>query len=287
MDFQEVFDRVSSLTELATFASSLSGILAVTRDPTAAPKHLAEAISRDPALSMKILRTVNSCFFSLNRKIETMEDAVVALGFAEVERMAMAVSVISRFAARTTRGSNLQQLWQHSLVAAVAAQAIVESFRFKNAAPGDVYLAALLHDIGKAVTLQFLPEAAESIIELMDTQGLTALEAEQDVLDGATHTQIGSWVSGNWGLPLHTVQGIQMHHSPLETPADDELPRIIWIADSLCYQIGVPALKTEAATPPALLEASKFLEENENFQKKFRALWESKSKMIESMAKAM
>ena len=283
LTYNEVFDRVGSLTELATLSSSLTGILQITQSSAGTAKDLGTIISKDPALSTKLLRTVNSCFYAFNRDIESVEDAVILLGFTEVERLSLAISVINKFSTKSLRGQALHQLWIHSLVCGIAAETVVEFFGVKNVATNDVYLAALLHDIGKAVIWQAFPEAVSEILHIMARSCVTDYEAERDVLGGATHCEIGAWTAGQWNLPSCIAQSLQMHHTPNDAVVDETLVKAIHIADAVCYQVGVPAVKIECPAPPSRVDSIRSLQGNRAFFKHFAERYEAKRAAIEAI----
>lgn len=283
LTYDEVFNRVASLTELATLSSTLTGIFQVTQSRNGTAKDLAVVISRDPALSMKLLRTVNSCFYAFNRQVESIEDAAVLLGFTEVERLSLAISVINKFSTRSLRGRVLHQLWLHSLVCGIAGETVVDFFGIKNAESNDVYLAALLHDVGKAIIWQAFPDAINPILRLMADERLTDYQAEHAVLDGATHSVIGAWAAEQWNLPSCVVQGLQMHHTPREAAAEETLVKVIHLADALCYQVGMPAVKIKCAAPPDRTTSLQSLKNNEAFLKRFAERYEAKRAAIEAI----
>jgi HD-like signal output (HDOD) protein len=284
LTYDAVFDRVRSCNELATFSRSLTEILHITQSASGNAKQLAAVISKDPALATKILRTVNSCFYAIDRTIENVEDAVVVLGFAEVERLSLAISVINQFSGRRAYANLLQQLWRHSLVCAVAAETLLELYRIRTISPSEVYMAALLHDIGKAVILQVFPEVLPAILEAMERSGATAYAAEHRLLGGATHCAIGAWASEQWNLSLATVEGIQLHHTPNETPGAATLPKLIYMADAACYYFHVPAIVLGDNAPQPGPDSCRFLQTNEAFVNRFRERWEAKRSTIETLS---
>jgi len=284
LSYDEVFERVSALAELVTLAGSVAQIMRIARDPKGTPAKLAAVISRDPALAMKLLRTVNSPFYALRRTIETIEDAVVVLGFGEVERLSLAISVVKHFSARTVRGQAINQLFLHSLVCGIAAETLVDCFQLRGIDAEDIFTAALLHDVGKAILWQAMPDAAREVMTLMDDGHLSQFHAEQEVLGGANHCLVGAWASGEWNLPTSIVHSIQMHHTPLEAKDDIPLLKVIHIANAVCYHVHFPAVKTKNSPPTAMYESCAFLHGNETFMQGFRNRYEAKRALFESIA---
>lgn len=92
-----VRERVWALKEVSTLPSTLVRILSIVQDDSATALDLADVVGSDQALTMRILGTVNSSYYGFHRQIRTVPDAVVILGFDEVERLALAISVIHMF----------------------------------------------------------------------------------------------------------------------------------------------------------------------------------------------
>lgn len=283
LTYDEVYDRVSSLSELATLNDSLAGILAITKDPSGTARDLATLISKDPALTAKLLATVNSCFYGFGRNVESIEDAVVMLGFDEVERMSLAISVIGQFSAKSRDTQALRQLWNHSLVCGVAAETAVEIHGIRSEEADGAYMTALLHDLGKAVIRQAFPETVDAIGDQMIDNGLTEYDAESVVLDGANHCVVGAWVSEQWNLPTAVIQGIQTHHSPAEAGDGAPLAQMISIADAACYHIGVPAVKVRGAAIQKRAEEFNAVPKKDEFLNRFCERYERKRAAIEAI----
>jgi len=284
LTYDDVFERVTMLSEIATLSHSLPGILRVARDPEGEASDLATLIGKDPALSMKMLRTANSSFYAFGRTIDTIEDAVVLLGFAEVERLSLAISVVNQFRGGAGGAQALRQLWIHSLVCAIAAETVVEVYNVGVSEAADLYSGALLHDIGKAALRQALPEAALEIQRLMDEKQATEYQAEHEVLSGATHCVVGAWAAGQWALPLPIVEAIRMHHTPEEAEGDDTLIRVVRVADALCYRFGVPAARTAGGVVEAHAKACESLPDKETLFERFRERYEEKREALEALA---
>jgi len=146
--------------------------------------------------------------------------------------------------------------------------------------------AALLHDVGKAIIWQALPEAAREIMTIMDDRHLSQFHAEQEVLGGANHCLVGAWASGEWNLPTSIVHSIQMHHTPLEAKDDASLLKVIHIANAVCYHVGFPATKTKKTPPATAYESCAFLHGNAAFMQAFRNRYEAKRALFDSLAQA-
>ncbi len=284
MKSDDVFARVQELSGVATLGSAVMQILAVAQNPDSTAEEVAAVVSRDPAVYARVLQVVNSPFYGFNRQIEGIEDAIVLLGFSEVERLALAVAVINRFREKTARANRLKQLWLHSLVCAIASEAYAEVFAPPGLNRKEVYSSAFLHDIGKAIICQEFPEEFQLIQTYVDGGEIPENEAEAEVLDGLNHTNIGAWAAGNWELPSSIVQSIQLHHSPEEFTAETPLAEKVHAGNALCYLVKIPAILKSGGTPGAIEPVPADLARNERLITTFKQRYEAKRRMLQSIA---
>ena len=240
---EAVRERVATVEQVATLPVTLARVLDLAQDRSSTAADLAQEIANDPALTMRVLRTVNSSYFGFNRRIETVSDAVVLLGFTEVERLALAIAVINLFGGERDRARTLNQLWRHSLATSIAADVIVKECMPDQPGTLGSYAAALLHDIGKAVITQALPEAALAIRDLVERHDYPSYDAELEVLDGISHAQIGGWLAESWLLPVGIVESILLHHEPEEAPDSKPLVHITHLANVVCHRLNIHSSK--------------------------------------------
>jgi putative nucleotidyltransferase with HDIG domain len=244
-------DRIEAIDEIATLPDVLARIIAVVQDESTTALDLADEIVRDQALAMRVLRVVNSSFYGFPRSIRSVPEAVVILGFNEIERLALTISVINMFGRSPAQVRSLQNLWRHSLACSLAAGTLEQHFRRIHPEIAGAHLAGLLHDIGKAVIAQYFHEEMSRVTHLVDSSGCSAYEAEYEVFGGLTHCEIGSWVAERWNLPFELVLSIRGHHRPSEVPGDPILPHATHLANTLVNMMGIGALNDQLqAMPP-------------------------------------
>lgn len=272
--------KVYATEEVATLPVSVARILTITQNPASTALDLADEIARDPALTLRVLRAVNSSFYGFNRRIQTVSDAVVLLGFTEVERLALSIAIINLFGGEKHHARALAQLWRHSLACSFAADVIAESYARTRTAIGGVQVAALLHDIGKAVLWQSLPEAAPEILSLMSQERLSAREAELEVLGGVSHCEIGAWIAEAWSLPARLVDALRYHHTPESAPEDNIFVPVVHQADALCCELGFPAVQLEPPAAPPLADSHELPNVEENLVRLVRERIEQQHRLL-------
>ncbi len=100
------------------------------------------------------------------------------------------------------------------------------------------YIAALLHDIGKLVLNTYLSETYEEILEKVEQERLSFIQAEEAVL-GFDHALVGARICEKWNLPAELVEAIAFHHQPEKAPSNSKLVAITHIADFVSVSIGM------------------------------------------------
>jgi HD-like signal output (HDOD) protein len=235
----DVQEQVCQLEELATLPPTMERILDIVQDETSNAMDLADEVARDHALTAKILKSVNSGYYGFQRQILTIPEAVVILGFNEVERLALSISVVNMFGHDRDGVQRMKSLWRHSLACSIAAGVFEFEQVARNAAVRGAHVAGLLHDVGKAVIMQYFPDASMAISHLIREEKATPLDAESELFDGVTHCDIGFWLAEMWRLPHALAECIAFHHSPDEAPDDNALVHITHIADQVCNGLGM------------------------------------------------
>src|SRR5574343_1448600 len=141
---------------MPAFPKSVQRILELTRDVNSTPKELVEVIDKDPVVTVKILKVVNSAYYSLPKQITSINHAVVFLGFNTIKNLALGIAAIGMLPKSNEAGFDVQQYLLHSLATANLSKKIAAKFA-DDADPMDCFIAGLLHDFGKLLFAQFMP----------------------------------------------------------------------------------------------------------------------------------
>ena len=244
LSFSALKERAQQVKELSTLPSVILRILEVMNNPMADARDVEKEIIEDPVITTKVLKVANSPFYGSNRDISSIAQAVVLMGFAEVQNIALSVSIFNRFSG-PTRTFDRREFWEHCFTTACAADALQ---RRVNAQTNDGFVAGLLHDIGRVVLDQHFPDEFQEIVSLAEAQSISLLDAERKVL-GVTHCDIGYWMTENWNLPATLTDSILFHHSPFSCRESYVLTSIVHVADSISRAFG-GYMKKELAAPP-------------------------------------
>ena len=223
--------RLNTIRELPTMPVVLVQLIRMLQDQDVSTEKLGKLIETDQAISSKILRLVNSAFYGLRYSVSNIPQALMILGFNTVSNAAISVAVINAVCVkRRHEDFDLTEFWRHSIAVAVAGRYLGRKIRLQD--PDNAFTAGLLHDIGKLIMLQFLPELFDAAWEMERKEGVSFHEAERKYLP-VNHAILGAHLARMWKFPTALVECIEYHHEPQILVEDIELLTSVHLAD-LC-----------------------------------------------------
>lgn len=197
---------------------------------------VSEIISHDIAMSVKVLQLVNSAFFGLARRVQTIEQAVTLLGIDIIKSLVLSNAAFSQFRPASTRFS-AQRLWDHSFLVGAIAAAIAKEQRADRTVIGESLQAGILHDVGHLILATHLPDVFDRALDQANSQSAPLIDAEMQAL-GATHAHVGAYLLGLWGLPDNMVEAVGFHHDPARIGGGAFTPlTAVHAADTLVHEI--------------------------------------------------
>lgn len=194
---------------MPAFPKSVQRILELTREVNSTPKDLVEVIDKDPVVTVKILKVVNSAYYSLPKQITSIGHAVVYLGFNTVKNLALSIAAIGMLPKDNASGFDVQQYLLHSLSTAGIAKQLAS--RVKDADPMDCFIAGLLHDFGKIVFAQFMPNEFKAALLISSKNGGSLFTSLQQTA-GADHAIVGAMLVEKWRFAPHLIETIRHQH---------------------------------------------------------------------------
>jgi putative nucleotidyltransferase with HDIG domain len=225
--------RISqSLLNLPTLPTLAAKLLDLVDNPNTNASNLAKFVAQDQVITARLLKLSNSAYYGHGREITSVHQAVVMLGFDMVREISLSVSVINAFrSAKGLEGFDISGFWDHSSAVGLAARTIAKGWNPQMAS--EAFTAGLLHDIGKVILIQYLPEEFAEALATAQREGRNLYEAERDLFD-TDHGEIGSWLALRWKLPKNLCDAMAFHHDLGKAPAESQnLVAIIQLADLL------------------------------------------------------
>ncbi len=230
----EVQDRVKKLVDriqgLPTLPAMLNNINKMMLNPRTSAKEVAQLISSDPSITSKVLRVVNSSFYGFPNRITTVTHAIVILGFNTIKSIVLSSTIFDVFKKDTRGGFDRQQFWRHSIGCGAAAKVLARRMGFPSLE--EIFIAGLLHDVGKIVLDQYLHDRFVEVLNTVRDKNCLIVEAESSAL-GVTHADVGAWLFEKWNLSKGLVETTRCHHNPALASDNAKTAAIVHFADIL------------------------------------------------------
>ncbi|MFO1497041.1 MAG: HDOD domain-containing protein [Verrucomicrobiota bacterium] len=230
LDLSEIESRVKAcprLPSLRTIDSALRELLNADQRYTS---QISEVIRRDPSLTARLLRLVNSVYYGLTTPISSIEEAVFYLGVRQIRQLATVTPVIEDF--QRMVGKSLfawREFWRHCIGVAIMTREVISCVQV----PTDEsdYVAGLVHDVGKIVMASSFPAHFYAVQNRAAEEGASLMQIEREVF-GMTHAELGALYLRNHHLPKAIVDTAEFHHRP-ELAAGNPIVAAVQVADLL------------------------------------------------------
>lgn len=204
-DIEYILEEVVTLPSLP---GTVAHITQLVNDPDCPLSDVAKAISADPSIALKSLRLVNSAYYGLREKVNSVEHAVVLLGMKVIKNLVFTATVFD------TLQSDEEALMRHSIACGVVMRILVDSGSVKNCPieePDEAFVFGLLHDVGKIIIGQFMAKEEVLVADMSESQQIPWDEAESEIL-GFDHAEMGGQLALKWKLTDEMTNAIAGHH---------------------------------------------------------------------------
>ena len=214
---QELLDNASlrrvvgAIGQLPSLSATYTSLTQALRTPNTPTSKVADIIEQDIAMSAKVLQLVNSSFFGLQRTVTSVPNAVTYLGMETIKNLVLVAETFRVFVPHSCIPQSFcETIQQHAHRTAYLATKLPVDRAIRDL----VFVAALLHDIGRLVLASRVPDQFCAVRALAEDKGCEIFEAEE-ILLGTSHAEIGAYLLGLWGIPHLAVEAIAHHHRPL------------------------------------------------------------------------
>jgi len=232
---------VSLITEMKSLPSPPDIYLKLQellRCPDIRIDRISSIIASDVGMTAKILQLVNSSFFGIANRIREPGHAIRMLGLDSIKTLVLSVHIFSMFDQDTLKGFPIGRLKEHNTNVATLAKRIAETAIPERKAAEEAFIEGLLHDCGKIILIERLPEKYKQVLDLVETRKITLCDAEKDIF-GTTHADVGAYLLGLWGMSDSMLETVIFHHSPGKSSSKflDTLT-CVHVADYFSYEMG-------------------------------------------------
>lgn len=207
------------------------------QSPAPSTSGLARLVGKDQGLTAKILSVANSPLYGLQRKVTSLEFAIIVLGYKEIGDIVAALSLTDAVKSSSDKYFNYDEFWVHSMVVGSAAKGIAQNLGHMDLG-SDAFVAGTLHEIGIQLMHRFLHPQFEEICNKVSQKGESFHNAELGTL-GLTHQEVGKFLAEKWNLPVALCETLKYHHSPGQTGSRNVLASIVHLADYMTQKLQI------------------------------------------------
>ncbi len=228
---------IMTIRDLPAMPHVASKVLELSSDPETSASLLQQVIADDQAMTARILKIANSAMYACSRRIKTLSEAIVMLGFNSIRSLVVTSAARNLYTSGSARmGLKERLLWEHSIGSAFACRLLVAEHH--PALMEEAFLAGLMHDIGKLVLNLQLPERFEEIVQIVYNENREFQPTEREML-GFDHAQVGALLVNKWKLSPVLEEVIGLHHSPAKFAEGHPLLLYLDLANNICHKCGI------------------------------------------------
>jgi HD-like signal output (HDOD) protein len=242
--FEDIIDRIHTVPSLPEVVTQ---VVKLVNDPNSDARQINIIMMKDAAMSAKMLRMVNSVYYSLPAPVNDLEQAIVILGFKTIRSIALSVSVLSMFQQQNAN-FNMKAFWAHSAVSACLCRLIAGKARICDSELG--FTIGLLKDLGKVILAENAPEETRTIIAVAREYRLSFTKACREVID-TDDAEIGGWLAERWELDKQLTVTIKDQHK-LAGSSEPKLVSMCLLSEYLC---GLKKIRTSGSCDEPVLDA--------------------------------
>jgi HD-like signal output (HDOD) protein len=211
---RKILDLISGISTIPTLPDIYVKLQKEIGSSAASVKGIGEIISKDVAMTTKILQLVNSAFFGVSQKITDPVYAVSFLGFETIKSLALYVKIFSSLNYNDYNKFFAERVFQHSYKVGELARKIIRTEVYEKSVLDITFLGGLVHDIGKLILLQ-TQDYTEKIHKSMTGDKISYVDAEYKLFE-TSHSEVGAYLLGLWGLPVSILEIAAFHDLPLK-----------------------------------------------------------------------
>ncbi|HEY0009972.1 MAG TPA: HDOD domain-containing protein [Tepidisphaeraceae bacterium] len=234
---------LQQLDQLPSLPAVAVRVLQVAANDTSSVGDVCRLIEADPALAGRILRLVHRADLGVQGEVNTLDRAVMLLGFESVRCAVLAVSVFSHFGTSATESGPFSrtEFWKHSIAVGACCELLATELkanwgRQAGVEPAEAFLAGLLHDVGKLALDAAVPKSFARVIEATEMLRGNIADVERQVI-GMDHATVGKRLAEQWQFPTRLRDAIWLHGQlPQALPAsvrNERLVNLVTLADVL------------------------------------------------------
>jgi putative nucleotidyltransferase with HDIG domain len=227
------------ILRMAGLSTTAIKVLRTCNEPNTCANDLNRVISLDPVLTGRVLQLINSAYYSLPSKVNSLTRAIILLGINTVKNLVLGFAIFESFSQRDSfRAFSSDEFWAHSLCTAAAAKLLAAENGVPLSEREDFFVAGLMHDIGKIPLNHLFPEAYREAAALSRDSG-QGMRCAEDQRIGVDHCRVGHLIARKWQLSPALTAALSAHHADGNEGENGlSLADAVALADALAHHMG-------------------------------------------------
>jgi HD-like signal output (HDOD) protein len=235
-------EAIRNLDMLPAMPVIAQKILALNIDSIEGEREMLKLIEQDPQIAAKIIGLANTPLFGTSKRVSSVSDSAILLGFTRVKAVTMGIAFMSSLITKPAGKLDIQGVWLHSLAIALALRTLSLAMP-RNTRPLDdeVFLAGLLHNIGYMVLNHLDQKRSDELHTRISLEkDRPSVEIEAELLE-MSHCELGAELAYLWNLPEAIVTVLRYHHDPENehAAAGQPLVSMVNIAEKVLAPFGI------------------------------------------------
>jgi len=205
-----------------------------------------KVIKLDPILVLRLIRLINSPYYGLLQKVESISRIIVLIGTKNLRNMVVTAALKEIFKENSSSKQIFSRphLWLHCAAVSICSQMISE--RIFGIKGDNAFLCGILHDIGMIVEDQIAPELFLQVCDAYEPGSKSFAKYEKEII-GTNHCEVGYLLAREWKLPAEVQKGIRRHHNIQDEMSPSNLSGIIQISEYIVSKLdytAIPGIET-------------------------------------------
>lgn len=229
-------DLLKGYVDVASLPTIFARVNEAVNSPRSSVSEIARVISEDSGLTARLLMLVNSAYFSLPERVESIMQAISIVGTQQLRDLALATSVVRMFKGIPSDLIDMERFWKHSIGVGIAARTLATLRREANLER--FFVAGILHDIGRLVMYMKIPDQSRTALQEAKRNAELLHVTEERVI-GFDHASVGRALMQAWRLPVLQEEVVAFHHRPDLAVRFPMETAIVHVADIIAHSLGL------------------------------------------------
>jgi len=245
-----VTDLFSNVKKLPALPTVLLELMESFSNDDVQVEEIAKKIGKDQAISAKVIRMANSTAFRRGKEVESIEQAVIRLGFKQVRSIVIAANLSNTFP--TIEGFDIDHFWEQTFIISCIAKNLAKHTKINSET---AFTCAMMHNIGELLLQTVKPDECSLVKASIESGGLR-LEAQREIF-GFDYTQAGTELAKHWKFSSVFYNAIEQQLDPLSynPPSKEAVLIRLSVFSAFAWGLNLPAEMIVNRFPEPLAKA--------------------------------